>query len=200
MVVRDAERRRQVADLVIDGGATYFSIMRPKKDGVTDEEHAQWGRDYAEQILATYRIAPVWLIGLLVPRNNYPERMQAGGASGRPDLRVVRVREPDAGGARRGPRHRPDDGVSAVREGPAARDLRSTGRRRPGHRLAARLPASVARRPRTCAPVLAVAHAIGIEAQHFVHQIARLLQIPGVLEPRGGVVQLLDPFAQSHSR
>ncbi len=79
MVVRDAERRRQVADLVIDGGATYFSIMRPKKDGVTDEEHAQWGRDYAEQILATYRIAPVWLIGLLVPRNNYPERMQAGG-------------------------------------------------------------------------------------------------------------------------
>ncbi len=79
MVVRDAKRRRQVADLVIDGGATYFSIMRPKKDGVTDEEHAQWGRDYAEQILATYRIAPVWLIGLLVPRNNYPERMQAGG-------------------------------------------------------------------------------------------------------------------------
>jgi nitroreductase len=79
LVVRDEERRRAVADLVIAGGATYFSIMRPRKEGVSDEEHAQWGRDYAEQILSTYRIAPVWLIGLLVPRNNYPERMQEGG-------------------------------------------------------------------------------------------------------------------------
>ena len=79
LVVRDEERRRAVADLVIDGGATYFAIMRHKKQDVTDEAHAQWGRDYAEQILATYRIAPVWLIGLLVPRNNYPERMQEGG-------------------------------------------------------------------------------------------------------------------------
>jgi nitroreductase len=79
LVVRDEARRRAVADLVIDGGARYFAIMRHKKDEVTDEEHAQWGRDYAEQILATYRIAPVWLIGLLVPRNNYPEGMQEGG-------------------------------------------------------------------------------------------------------------------------
>ncbi len=79
LVVRDEARRRQIADLVIDGGGTYFAIMRPKKEGVTDEEHAQWGRDYAEQILATYRIAPVWLIGLIVPRHNYPEQMQAGG-------------------------------------------------------------------------------------------------------------------------
>ena len=79
LVVRDAERRRQVADLVIAGGAKYFAIMRHQKEGVSDEEHAQWGRDYAEQILATYRIAPVWLIGLIVPRHTYPEVMKAGG-------------------------------------------------------------------------------------------------------------------------
>lgn len=79
LVVRDEQRRREVADLVIAGGATYFSIMRPKKDGVSDDEHRQWGVDYAEQILATYRIAPVWIVGLLVPRDNYPPQMQAGG-------------------------------------------------------------------------------------------------------------------------
>jgi nitroreductase len=79
LVVRDEQRRREVADLVIAGGATYFSIMRPKKEGVSDDEHRQWGLDYAEQILATYRIAPVWIIGLLVPRDNYPPQMQAGG-------------------------------------------------------------------------------------------------------------------------
>lgn len=79
LVVRDEQRRREVADLVIAGGATYFSIMRPKKEGVSDDEHRQWGVDYAEQILATYRIAPVWIVGLLVPRDNYPPQMQAGG-------------------------------------------------------------------------------------------------------------------------
>jgi nitroreductase len=79
LVVRDAERRRAVGDLVIAGGARYFAIMRPKKEGVSDEEHAQWGRDYAEQIMATYRTVPVWLVGLLVPRGNYPAQMQEGG-------------------------------------------------------------------------------------------------------------------------
>jgi nitroreductase len=79
MVIRDADRRRQVADLVIDGGARYFATMRPRKEGVTDEEHAAWGKEYAETILPTYRIAPVWLIAAVVPRNNYPETMKAGG-------------------------------------------------------------------------------------------------------------------------
>ena len=79
LVVRDEERRREVADLVIAGGARYFAIMRPPKDGVSDEEHRQWGRDYAEQVLSTYRLAPVWIIGLLVPRDNYPPEMRAGG-------------------------------------------------------------------------------------------------------------------------
>lgn len=79
LVVRDEQRRREVAELVIAGGARYFAIMRPKKDGTSEEEHRQWGRDYAEQVLSTYRIAPVWLIGLLVPRDNYPAEMAAGG-------------------------------------------------------------------------------------------------------------------------
>jgi nitroreductase len=79
LVVRDEQRRREVAELVIAGGARYFSIMRPRKEGVSDEEHRQWGRDYAEQVLATYRITPVWIVGLLVPRDNYPAEMLAGG-------------------------------------------------------------------------------------------------------------------------
>ena len=79
IVVRDEERRRAIADLVIAGGGRYFAIMRPRKEGVSDEEHAKWGADYAEQIMATYRIAPVWIIGLLVPRGNYPAQMQDGG-------------------------------------------------------------------------------------------------------------------------
>jgi nitroreductase len=53
--------------------------MRPRKEGVSEEEHAEWGRSYAEQILSTYRIAPVWVLGLIVPRNNYPAQMAEGG-------------------------------------------------------------------------------------------------------------------------
>jgi nitroreductase len=79
MLVRDAEKRRALADLVIDGGARYFSIMRPRKEGVSEDEHAQWGKDYAEQILSSYRVAPAWVLGLVVPRNNYPESMREGG-------------------------------------------------------------------------------------------------------------------------
>ena len=79
MLVRDAEKREALANLVIDGGARYFSIMRPRKEGVSEEEHARWGKDYAEQILSSYRIAPAWVLGLVVPRNNYPESMREGG-------------------------------------------------------------------------------------------------------------------------
>jgi nitroreductase len=77
IVVREEARRREIADLVIAGGARYFGIMRPKKDA-TDEEHAEWARGYAEQVMGTYRIAPVWLVGLLVPRG-YPGGMEEGG-------------------------------------------------------------------------------------------------------------------------
>jgi nitroreductase len=77
IVVREPERRREIAELVIDGAVRYFGIIRPKKDR-TDEEQAEWARGYAEQVLSTYRIAPVWIVGLLVPRG-YPAEMEEGG-------------------------------------------------------------------------------------------------------------------------
>ncbi len=79
MVVRDAARRRSIADLVIEGAGHYFAVMRPPAPGATPEAHAQWAHEYAEAILASYRVAPVWILGLLVPRNNYPESMREGG-------------------------------------------------------------------------------------------------------------------------
>ncbi len=78
LVVRDEAARREVADLVIAGGAKYFAAMRPRRDA-TPEEHEAECVAYAEQILPTYRIAPVWVMGLLVPRDNYPESMRDGG-------------------------------------------------------------------------------------------------------------------------
>jgi nitroreductase len=78
LAVRDPEIRRELAELIIAGGARYFGIMRPRRDGTSDDEHAEWARGYAEQVLATYRVAPVWVVGLLVPRG-YPEEMRAGG-------------------------------------------------------------------------------------------------------------------------
>jgi nitroreductase len=80
MVVRDPEIRRELADLVIRGAARYFGIMRPRKEGTSEEEHAEWATNYAEQTLGTYRDAPVWIVGLTVPRNNYPDEMEEGGA------------------------------------------------------------------------------------------------------------------------
>ncbi len=78
LVVRDEARRREVADLVIAGGARYFAEMRPRRDA-TPEEHEAACVAYAEQILPTYRIAPGWVMGLLVPRGNYPASMEEGG-------------------------------------------------------------------------------------------------------------------------
>lgn len=78
VVVRDPARRAEVAELVIAGGARYFAAMRPRGDA-TPEEHEAACVAYAEKILATYRLAPVWILGLLVPRGNYPEAMREGG-------------------------------------------------------------------------------------------------------------------------
>jgi len=78
LVVRDAERRREMADLIIAGGAQYFANMRPQRDLDEDEHRRQCG-EYAEKILSTYRIAPVWIVALLVPRGNYPDSMAEGG-------------------------------------------------------------------------------------------------------------------------
>jgi nitroreductase len=79
LVVRDPERRRAVAELVMAGGARYFGIMRPRKDGTSAEEHQAWADEYAAKALGTYPNAPVWILGLLVPRGNYPPDMAAGG-------------------------------------------------------------------------------------------------------------------------
>ncbi len=79
MVIRDPEVRHQVADLVIAGGAKYFAAMRPQRD-LSDDEHREQCEAYAEQILATYRIAPVWIVVVQVPRGNYPPAMAEGGA------------------------------------------------------------------------------------------------------------------------
>lgn len=76
MVVRDPAKRLAVGELIIDGGASYFALMRPKKDA-TDEEHAAWAKDYAENVMGTYRIVPAFVVGLLVPRG-YPEGFPGG--------------------------------------------------------------------------------------------------------------------------
>jgi nitroreductase len=72
LVVRDPATRRELADLIIRGGGEYFAVARPPAEGATPEQHAQWGRDYAREVLGTYYDVPVWIVGLLVPRNKYP--------------------------------------------------------------------------------------------------------------------------------
>lgn len=72
VVVRDPDTRLKLAEIVISGGAEYFALMRPAAEGTSPEEHKAWGREYAEQVLASYRHVPVWLVGLLVPRHVFP--------------------------------------------------------------------------------------------------------------------------------
>ena len=79
VVVRNPGTRRAIADLVIAGAARYFAIMRPPTPDASPESHAAWAADYAETSLATYHLAPVWIIGLVVPRHNYPAEMEHGG-------------------------------------------------------------------------------------------------------------------------
>ena len=75
MVVRDADVRREVAEIVIDGATTYFTIMRPAAEGTSPEEHRTWARGYAEKVLSSYRKVPVWILGMTVPRRRYPEEV-----------------------------------------------------------------------------------------------------------------------------
>ena len=72
IVVREAGKRRAVAELVIRGGGEYFRTVRPAAPGTSDEEHTSWAQGYAEQALGSYRDVPVWIIGLVVPRNVFP--------------------------------------------------------------------------------------------------------------------------------
>lgn len=73
IVVRDPEIRAAVAEMVIRGGAEYFQTVRPAAPDVSADEHAEWARGYAEQVLGNYRHVPVWIIGMVVPRNVFPE-------------------------------------------------------------------------------------------------------------------------------
>lgn len=72
LVVREPERRRALAELVIRGGAEYFRIVRPPQPGNGPDEHAKWAADYAETALGSYRDVPVWIAGLMVPRGAFP--------------------------------------------------------------------------------------------------------------------------------
>jgi nitroreductase len=72
LVVRDPEQRRVLADIVIRGGGRYFATVRPPQEGHTPEQHSQWAADYAEQVLGTYHHVPVWVMGLVVPRDTFP--------------------------------------------------------------------------------------------------------------------------------
>lgn len=69
-VIRD--KTAEMAKIVMDGGAEYFRIARPAAEGATPEQHAEWAREYADTVLATYPKVPVWIVGLIVPRHLYP--------------------------------------------------------------------------------------------------------------------------------
>ncbi len=72
VVVREPDRRAKLADLVLRGAAQYFSAVRPAKDR-TPEEHARWAEGYAEEALGSYRVVPVWIAALVVPRFDFPD-------------------------------------------------------------------------------------------------------------------------------
>ncbi|MGB1376939.1 MAG: nitroreductase family protein [Miltoncostaeaceae bacterium] len=55
IVVREPELRKAVAEIVIRGGAKYFETVRPPAPDVSPDEHAEWARGYAEQVLGNYR-------------------------------------------------------------------------------------------------------------------------------------------------
>ncbi|MEW6581135.1 MAG: nitroreductase family protein [Actinomycetota bacterium] len=78
LVVRDPERRRALADIVIRGGAEYFRTVRRPAEGATPEQHAEWAHGYAQQALGTYPSVPVWILGLRVPRHAMPADQAAG--------------------------------------------------------------------------------------------------------------------------
>lgn len=72
LVIREPERRAALAEIVIAGGGAYFASVRPAQPGHTPEQHAQWGLDYANEVLGSYRHVPLWILGLVVPRDVFP--------------------------------------------------------------------------------------------------------------------------------
>lgn len=76
IVVR--KRRAELADLVVEGGGEYFRIMRPPAPGLDPEEHREWAREYAAQVIGGVRAAPLWIVPVLVPRPMVPEPHRGG--------------------------------------------------------------------------------------------------------------------------
>ncbi len=72
IVVRDEDRRRALAELVIRGGARYFATVRPPAPGNDAAAHERWAEGYAEEVLGTYRNVPAWIIAIVVPRDVFP--------------------------------------------------------------------------------------------------------------------------------
>ena len=72
IVIKDHEKRRALTDLVIRGGTEYFYTVRPRAEGASDSAHREWARGFAETALGTYYDVPVWIAGLVVPRNVFP--------------------------------------------------------------------------------------------------------------------------------
>jgi nitroreductase len=72
IVVRDPDRRAELAELVLRGAAEYFRVNRPEGDR-SPEEHARWASDYAQSALGSYRDVPVWIAGIVVPRFHFPD-------------------------------------------------------------------------------------------------------------------------------
>ncbi len=72
LVIREPKRRAALAEIVIAGGGAYFASVRPAQPGHTPEQHAQWGLDYANEVLGSYRHVPLWILGLVVPRDVFP--------------------------------------------------------------------------------------------------------------------------------
>jgi len=75
IVVRDDEKRAELANLVRRGAGQYFRIFRPPAEGATPKEHAQWATDYASEALGSYRDIPVWVCGIIVPRFSFDDPM-----------------------------------------------------------------------------------------------------------------------------
>ena len=142
-VVREPELRRQIAELVIAGGGRYFAIMRPRAEGATDEEHVAWGREYAEQILGSYRQVPAGCWARWY-RGHHPASMREGALDD--VIRWPRDGEP-VRGPRRGHRVGPHHGLPAIREGPPPGDPGHAARGRSGDPHAPRVPRSVPRGP-----------------------------------------------------
>lgn len=75
LVVREPARRAALTDLVLRGAAEYFRVFRPAAEGVDEAAHAAWARDYADEVLGTYRVVPVWICAVTVPRVHYDDAL-----------------------------------------------------------------------------------------------------------------------------